>query len=64
MGSTTSNAIIILDLIQAGIAINLEIQNAIRQAELEGRNITSEELQTLADENDAKLLEILEKLGG
>lgn len=60
--STTSNAIILLDLIQAGIAINLEIQELFRRAEQEGRNVNHEELATLAEGNDELFASVMEQL--
>lgn len=59
---SVSNAIILLDMIQTGITINLEIQNAIRQAELEGRDISKAELKALADDNDALFNDVLDGL--
>lgn len=62
MSSTVSNAIILLDLIQAGLTITNEINQLFRKAESEGRNVTHAELQELAEENDELFAEVMSKL--
>lgn len=49
---TISNTIILLDLIQTGITISLEVQEAFRRAESENRNITQDEIKEAASENE------------
>lgn len=60
--SSASNLIILLDLIEAGMKINQRIADGLRKAEMEGRNITKEELKQLADENDALFDEVVKEL--
>ena len=60
--STVSNAIIILDLLQAGLTITSEINTLFRKAESEGRNVSKSELATLADDNDDLYASVIAKL--
>ncbi len=60
--SATANAIFILDLLQAGVTITNEIDEAIRRAESEGRNITMAELAEDAVEIRALYAETIRKL--
>lgn len=60
---SVSNAIILLDLIQTGMNINIEMQNYFRQRELEGRDVSKEDLKELADENDKLYLDVMDSLG-
>jgi len=60
--STVSNAIIILDLLQAGLTITSEINALFRKAESEGRNVSKSELEALADDNDDLYASVIAKL--
>jgi len=48
----SGNLILLLDLIQAGVKINQSLQDAFRQADAEGRNVTHAELTAAADASD------------
>lgn len=60
--SAASNAIILLDLIQAGVSISIEIQELFRKAEMENRNVTRAELEALEAVNDDLYSDLMEKL--
>lgn len=60
--ATVSNLLILLDLIEAGMQINQRVSTALRQAELEGRNVTAQELEALAQENDKLYDEVMKEL--
>jgi len=57
-----SSVILLLNFVKAGLQVTAEIDAAFRQADMEGRNITQEELRTLASENDALFDEVMAKL--
>ena len=59
-----SNTILLLNLIKSGLAVSAEIDLAFRKADTEGRNITPEELNSIATENDHLYESLLEKLEG
>lgn len=60
--SRTSNAIMLLDLVVAGLEVSSEITTLFRTAESEGRDVTKEELQSLRSGNEALFDEVMSKL--
>ena len=53
--STVSNAILLLDLLSSAIAVQTKITQLLQQAQIEGRDVSNEELATLRAETDIKL---------
>jgi hypothetical protein len=49
-------------MVKAGFQITQEIDAAFRQADMEGRNITQEELRAIAVENDELFDDVMSKL--
>ena len=51
--ATVSNLILLLDTLNAAVVTQQRIAEIIQAATIEGRDVSKEELESVADENDA-----------
>ena len=62
--SGAGNILLIINAIEAGLRATQELTAVLQKAQTEGRDVTDEEVQALADSNSALSEELVKRLGG